>query len=89
MLELYSKVEHIAVTRQVQQLADEYIGRGVFTAGMLDDALHVASASIAFCPVLLSWNFRHLANRRRRMSVSAVNTELGYAPMDIVSPAEV
>ncbi len=40
--------------------------------------------------VLLSWNFRHLANIKREREVLLVNIENGYNyPIRIVTPMEV
>jgi hypothetical protein len=40
--------------------------------------------------VLVSWNFRHLANVKKEQRVAAVNLLLGYAhPLRITTPLEV
>jgi hypothetical protein len=38
--------------------------------------------------VLLSWNFRHLVNRRRRALINQVNISLDLPVIEIISPLE-
>jgi glycogen operon protein len=44
---------------------------------MYNHAVHVAAAVLTRQDVLVSWNFRHLVNRRRRAQVNEVNISLG------------
>ena len=78
----------LAVTEEMKQLGQRYVREGVFTATMLNDALHVAAAVISRQDVLLSWNFRHLVNRRRRAKVNDVNVEAGLPTIEILAPSE-
>ena len=78
----------LAVTEEMKQLGQRYVSEGVFTATMLNDALHVAAAVISRQDVLLSWNFRHLVNRRRRAKVNDVNVEAGLPTIEILAPSE-
>lgn len=70
-------------------LADAYIRHGILTAGHLADARHVAIVTVGELDALVSWNYRHLVNRRRREAFNGVNAIMGYRPIDIVSPPEV
>lgn len=70
-------------------LAEACIQHGVLTVGHLEDAKHVAVATVAEVDALVSWNYRHLVNRRRREAFNGVNAVLGFRPIDIVSPPEV
>lgn len=70
-------------------LAEAYIRHTVLTVGHLVDARHVAIATVARMDALVSWNYRHLVNRRRREAFNGVNAIMGYHPIDIVSPPEV
>jgi predicted nucleic acid-binding protein len=68
-------------------LAGEYLKRGIIPASKMNDALHVAYAVLTEMDVLLSWNFKHLANIRKEARILAANIELGYRyPLRIVSP---
>ncbi len=77
------------VTEEMKELAHLYIARGVFTPTMVNDALHVAAAVFTRQDVLVSWNFRHLVNRRRRARINEVDISLGLPVIDIVAPPEV
>lgn len=77
------------VTDMMRSLAKSYIASGVFTELLYNDAVHVAAAVLTRQDVLLSWNFRHLVNRRRRAQINEVNISLGLATIDIVAPPEV
>ena len=54
-----------------------------------EDALHLAIASVNNLDVVVSWNFEHIVKLKTRQGVAAVNTLLGYKPIEIVSPQEV
>ena len=75
---------------EVVRLAEAYLRQGVVPVRKRDDALHVAYATVFEMDVLLSWNFKHLANLRRETRFLTVNQAEGYwrSPR-IVSPLEV
>lgn len=77
------------ITDMMRSLAKSYIDSEIFTEVMYNDAVHVAAAVLTRQDVLLSWNFRHLVNRRRRAQINEVNISLGLATIDIVAPPEV
>jgi len=77
------------VTEEMRELARSYINTGVFTPVMFNDALHVAAAVLTRQDILVSWNFRHLVNRRRRAKVNEVNISLGLPTIEIVAPPEI
>lgn len=88
MLRLVRPFAVLPITEEARRLAREYIQRGVFSPGTGDDALHVALAVTSRQQILVSWNFRHLVNRRRRTLINEVNILLGYPQIEILSPPE-
>jgi hypothetical protein len=76
------------LTNEMRALAHRYVDGGVFPAGMYSDALHVAAAVLTGQDVLLSWNFKHLVNRRRRAQVNEINTLASLPTVEIVAPPE-
>lgn len=70
-------------------LAEAYVQHDILSRGHLVDARHVAIATVARMDILVSWNYRHLVNRRRREALNGVNAILGYPPIEIISPPEV
>jgi len=55
---------------------------------LADDALHVAIAILTRQDVLVSWNFKHLVNQRRRAAIDALNISIGLPRIAILSPPE-
>ena len=88
MIKLIENLSLLAWKVEMEELAWNYVNSKVFTFSMLDDARHVAACSVANIPILLSWNFRHLVNRRRRNLVNLVNLENGYQEIEIIAPPE-
>lgn len=70
-------------------LAREYVRRGVFSAATAEDATHVSVAVVSRQDIFVSWNFRHLVNRRRRALINETNILLGYRTIEILAPPEV
>ena len=83
-----SHLEEIEITREVENLANRYIEAGALTETSLQDAEHIAAATVAGVSVLSSWNFRHMVNFWRIQRYSEVNLQWGYVPLDIRSPKE-
>ena len=74
---------------EVARLADAYLCDGVVPLRKRDDALHVAYATVFEMDVVLSWNFKHLANLRREARFMVINQAQGYLGSPrIVSPME-
>jgi hypothetical protein len=48
--------------------------------------LHIASAIVSECNVLLSWNFKHLVNIRTINGVRSITALTGYRFVDIYTP---
>jgi predicted nucleic acid-binding protein len=88
MLALLADTARIIVTQDMHELAERYVEEGLFGPGMYNDALHVAVAVLSRQDILLSWNFKHLVNRRKRAQVNEVNISLGLPTIEILSPPE-
>ena len=77
------------VIDEMKHLAQHYLEVGVFSPAMFNDALHVAAAVLPRQAVLLSWNFKHLVNRRRRAQVNQINILRGFPTIEIIAPPEI
>jgi hypothetical protein len=71
------------------RLGQHYIDAGVVSPRWRGDALHVATATVARCSLIVSWNFLHIVNYRRIPRYNAVNALRGYGTIAIHSPLEV
>ena len=77
-------------TEEIQHLAQQYIDHQVIPRKKLEDALHIAISTIYEMDVLLSWNYRHLANIPKERKVVSINMQEGYMkPLRITTPLEV
>ncbi len=56
--------------------------------GCLDDAHHVAIATVAKVDVIVSWNFKHIVHLDKIRGFNAVNLIEGYPTIEIRSPKE-
>ncbi len=79
----------LADSSEAFQLAERYTQRGVVGCRSLEDAIHVALATVGRVDVLVSWNFKHMVNLDRIRRFNAVNLEEGYGIIEIRTPKEV
>ena len=54
----------------------------------IGDSLHLALAVVHRLSVLATWNFRHLANPRKRRHLAVLCRRLSLSASDVVSPEE-
>lgn len=81
-------IEEIPITEEVLLLAERYVETGVLSRKSENDAIHVASATVAGADLILSWNFKHIVRYDRVRKFNGVNGLMGYRPLDIRSPRE-
>jgi len=81
--------EIVTVTAEVKALQFAYMQAGIVAPRWSQDALHVATATVAMCRIIVSWNFKHIVNFRRIPLYNAVNAAHGHGSIAIYSPLEV
>ena len=69
-------------------LAETYISEGVIPRKCLEDAQHIALASVNRVDALVSWNFKHIVHPKRISGYNAVNSRLGHPILDILTPTQ-
>lgn len=62
---------------------------GLLSPKLLEDANHIAIASVYTVNTVVSWNFKHIVNVGRIRLFNSVNLKYGYGLMDIRSPREI
>jgi predicted nucleic acid-binding protein len=82
-------VIRVGMDEESDALARAYIAAGVVGEASLDDARHVALATVNEADVIVSWNFKHIVQYRRIRAFNAVNLREGYKNIEIRSPREV
>ena len=90
--EFYSTLtgyESVSATNECYGLRDAYLNADVVGRASADDALHVAIAAVYRADIVVSWNFKHIVQRRRIHGFEAVNTLMDYRPPEIFSPREI
>jgi len=86
----YAQVADIAIVNQkALALQQSYIKAEVVTDQSLEDALHVAVATVSGCDLIVSWNFKHIVHFDKIPKYNAVNVLNGYGHIGIYSPMEV
>ncbi|MGA2034870.1 MAG: type II toxin-antitoxin system VapC family toxin [Thermoguttaceae bacterium] len=78
----------VEISRQVIQLAEDFVSRGPFPATAEDDAYHVAAATVHRMQFLLSWNCRHIANAQIICRAGALCRSQGYDLPIICTPEQ-
>jgi hypothetical protein len=73
---------------EARELADTYINEKILGKASLDDAYHIAIATINRLDVLVSWNFKHIVNYDKIKLFNSINLRLGYPMIEIRSPKE-
>ena len=89
LLEVVRGIPILAATAQSDSLAEAYIQAGALPRGSIEDAMHVAIATLYNVDALISWNFGHLVNIRRAKAIATVNASKGLPHIEILSPEEV
>ncbi len=86
--DLIKSLAVLPVTAQCRNLAEAYIKNEVISSRYFNDALHVAVATVHKLDAIISWNFRHLVNIDKKVAFNRVNINLGFDPIEILSPEE-
>ena len=81
--------EFVPLTTEILALRDAYIRAGVVGPQWLNDAAHVAVATVAQADAIVSWNFKHIVRLEKIRGYNQVNESLGYGSLTIITPREV
>lgn len=83
---LLEEMEVLNVTAPVLATARTYIQHKLMPSKPSADALHLAVASHGECSVLVTWNYRHLANPRKFDQIRRLNQRLGLGVPALTTP---
>ena len=82
-------LEFVPLTTEILALRDEYIRADVVGPQSMDDAAHVAAATVARADAIVSWNLKHIVRLEKIKGYNEVNQERGYSALTIITPREV
>jgi predicted nucleic acid-binding protein len=81
-----SVIERIPASIESTRLATQYIDNNVVDESSFDDCRHVAIATVAHADGIVSWNLKHMVNRRDEYNT--VNRGLDYPEIEIQTPSQ-
>jgi predicted nucleic acid-binding protein len=79
---------YVELDIESRELAETYISEKILGKSSLDDAYHIALATVNRLDVLVSWNFKHIVNYDKIKLFNSINLKLGYPVIEIRSPKE-
>ena len=85
------ELDFLPLTNQgeLDDLSTKYIQEGIIPAKKLIDAYHIAVSVTNQINILVSWNYKHLANVNRERKINIVNLSSGYLnQIRIITPLE-
>ena len=83
------RIEIFESSEEIITLRNAYVQAGILSESSLQDATHVASATVAEADMIVSWNFKHIVHYEKIRGFHAVNLLRGYRMIEIYSPREV
>jgi predicted nucleic acid-binding protein len=87
--ELIPSATVIEINEAALKLRVAYLKANILSKKSSNDALHVALATVSNCPIILSWNFKHIVHYEKIALYNSVNILEGYQQIAIYSPLEV
>jgi hypothetical protein len=82
-------VQYVELDAEMLALRDAYIRASILGPRWIDDAAHVAVATVIRADAIVSWNFKHLVRLDRIRAFNQVNLMNGYGILSILTPMEV
>lgn len=73
---------------EAKELAETYVSEKALGQTSMNDAYHIAIASVNRLDCLVSWNFKHIVNFDKIKLFNSINLKLGFPLIDIRTPLE-
>ena len=77
----------IETETKVEELSQEFIRLGILKEKSIDDCMHIATALLAKCDVIVSWNFKHIVNDKTIEGVKIISKTKGFDSIKIYCPS--
>jgi len=79
---------YLDLNDDAKKLAECYVREKALGKASMNDAYHIAIASVHRLDCLISWNFKHIVNFDKIKLFNSVNLKMGYPLIDIRTPLE-
>ncbi|MFO0321136.1 MAG: type II toxin-antitoxin system VapC family toxin [Bacteroidota bacterium] len=80
--------KYLELNEEAKKLAETYVSEKALGQASMNDAFHIAIASVNRLDCLVSWNFKHIVNYDKIKLFNSINLKLGYPLIDIRTPLE-
>jgi predicted nucleic acid-binding protein len=80
--------KYLILNDEAKERAETYVKENALGQASLNDAYHIALASVSRLDCLISWNFKHIVNFDKIRLFNSINLKLGYPLIDIRTPLE-
>jgi predicted nucleic acid-binding protein len=87
-LNLLQSLIFLDLTEEAIELAQEFLQQSNLPPKAVNDALHMALATVYGLNYLLTWNCKHMANAQVQRKLSQISFGLGYELPFICTPYE-
>lgn len=81
-------IPHLAMTTEAETLVTALIKAAALPEKAVEDAFHIALATVHGMDFLLTWNCKHIANAIKRGTIEHVCVTAGFAMPVICTPEE-
>ncbi|RJP25130.1 MAG: PIN domain-containing protein [Candidatus Omnitrophota bacterium] len=82
-------MESVEISMETESLRDAYYRAGIVGEHLINDAHHVAVATVAQADLIVSWNFKHIVHVDKIRKYNSINLQEGYGSIEIRTPREV
>ena len=87
-LQAIANIPLLTLNEQMVAFAERLVEEGPMPQKAVEDALHIAVATLNGMDYLLTWNFKHIANATMRYKIERICRLAGYEPPIICTPQE-
>jgi len=87
-LQAIADISLLTLNEKMVAFAEKLVKEGPIPRKSVEDALHIAVATLNGVDYLLTWNFKHIANATMRYEIERVCRLAGYEPPVICTPQE-
>jgi len=75
--------------KEAVNLAEAYVKEGIVPEKFINDALHIAIATVNNIDIVVSWNLEHIVKLKTMIGVNKINSRKNYKQIFIVTPEEI